>query len=100
MMPRILRTRESRADYDEIWDFIALHDIAAADRLIRKLDATLSVIASAPNMGRSVEALAANLRSFPLGSYLIFYRPIEGGIQLIRVLHGARDATPEFFREE
>ena len=98
-MQQILRTRESRADYDEIWDYLAQHDLAAADRMIRSLEAKLVVIASAPNMGRSVEDLAPNLRSFPLGRYLIFYRPVEGGIQLIRVLHGARHFTPEYFPE-
>lgn len=51
-------------------------------------------------MGRKVEELAPNLRSFPIGSYLIFYRPIEDGIQLIRILHGARDITPEYFAGE
>ena len=99
-MPRIFRTRESRLDYDEIWDYIAPRDLAAADRRIDRFDATLRGIASAPNMGRKVEELAPNLRSFPIGSYLIFYRPIEDGIQLIRILHGARDITPEYFVEE
>jgi len=99
-MPRILRTRESRLDYDEIWDYIAPRDLAAADRLIDHFDATLNVIASSPNMGRNVQELATNLRSFPIGSHLIFYRPIEDGIQLIRVLHGARDITPDYFTEE
>jgi len=51
-------------------------------------------------MGRKVEELAPNLRSFPIGSYLIFYRPVEDGIELIRVLHGARDITPEYFAEK
>jgi toxin ParE1/3/4 len=50
-------------------------------------------------MGRKVGELAPNLRSLPVGSYLIFYRPIDDGIQLIRVLHGARDITPEHFAE-
>lgn len=99
-MPRILRTRESRLDYDEIWTYIAVRDLAAADRLVQHFDATLNVIATAPNMGRKVEEFAANLRSFPIGSYLIFYRPVEDGIQLIRVIHGARDITPEYFAEE
>lgn len=62
-MPRILRTRESRCDYDEIWSYIATRDLSAADRLIRQFDATLSVIAAAPNMGRKVEDFSANLRS-------------------------------------
>jgi plasmid stabilization system protein ParE len=40
--------------------------------------------------------LAAGLRSFPVGAYLIFYRQIEGGIQITRVLHGARDIASLF----
>jgi len=32
----------------------------------------------------------------PVGNYVIFYRPIEDGIVVIRVLHGARD-LPELF---
>ena len=71
--------------------------VIAADRLIDQFDSTLNVIASAPQIGRSVEDLAPNLRTFPIGSYLIFYRPMEDGIQLIRVIHGARDITPEYF---
>jgi toxin ParE1/3/4 len=31
------------------------------------------------------------LRSFSVGNYLIFYFPIEGGIDIVRVLQGARD---------
>jgi toxin ParE1/3/4 len=37
-----------------------------------------------------------NLRSFPVGSYVIFYRPIEEGIEVIRVLHSARDIEDIF----
>ncbi|MEI9895940.1 MAG: type II toxin-antitoxin system RelE/ParE family toxin [Chthoniobacter sp.] len=98
-MPQILRTRASRSDYDEIWSYIAVRDLAAADRVVDQFDATLKVIASTPHIGRKVDELASGLRSFPLGNYLIFYRPIEDGIQLIRLLHGAREITPEYFAE-
>jgi toxin ParE1/3/4 len=99
-MPRILRTRASLGDYEEIWTYLAVRDLAAADRLVDQFDATLEVIASTPRMGRNVNELTLGLRSFPVGNYLIFYRPLEDGIQLIRLLHGARDITPELFREE
>lgn len=35
--------------------------------------------------------IAPGLRSFPVGKYLIFYRLIDGGLEIVRVLHGARD---------
>ena len=49
-----------------------------------------------PEVGRQRPDLAPNLRSLPAGNYVIFYRPIPDGIQLIRVLHGARDIPAIF----
>ena len=42
-------------------------------------------------IGRMRDDLQPDLRSFAAGSYLIFYRPIDDGIEVVRVLHGARD---------
>lgn len=47
-------------------------------------------------MGRAREELAASLRSFPFGRYVIFYVPIEDGIDVVRVLHSARDIDAIF----
>ncbi len=33
---------------------------------------------------------------FPVGSYLILYREITGGVEIVRVVHGARD-LPDLF---
>jgi toxin ParE1/3/4 len=96
-MLRILRTRASRSDYEEIWTYVAVHHLAAADRLIDQFDATLRTIALSPQIGRKVDELSLGLRSFPVGNYLIFYRLREDAIELIRLVHGARDITPEYF---
>lgn len=42
-------------------------------------------------MGRSREELAPGLRSFPVARYVVFYRTGHRGIEIARVLHGARD---------
>jgi toxin ParE1/3/4 len=47
-------------------------------------------------MGRVRDELVPSLRSFPVGKYVIFYRPIENGIEIARILHGARD-LPSIF---
>jgi len=98
-MPRIERSRASVSDYEEIWRYVARDNSAAAGRLITALERHLSTIAAMPGCGREEPKLAADLRSFPVGNYLIFYRPIANGIALVRVLHGARDITPEYFAE-
>jgi toxin ParE1/3/4 len=47
-------------------------------------------------MGVSREELEATLRSQPVGNYLIFYLPLEDGVDIIRVLHGSRDMARLF----
>jgi toxin ParE1/3/4 len=47
-------------------------------------------------MGRSRPELAPDLRSFPVGSYLIFYQPLDDGIEIIRIISAARDVDALF----
>lgn len=78
-------------DYREIWRYIAADSPEAADRLLRKIDAKLELYAEHPGMGRARDSLAPGLRSFSVGRYLVFYRATPDGIELVRVLHGARN---------
>lgn len=50
---------------------------------------TFHLLGSQPLMGQSREDLAANLRSFSVGNYVILYRPAQSGIKVARVLHAA-----------
>ena len=48
------------------------------------------------------DRLYAELRFFPVSrfkKYLVFYRPVAGGIEVLRVLHGARD-LPSILAED
>ena len=50
-------------------------------------------------MGPLRPELAPQIRSFPVGNYLLFYRESKkGGIELVRVIHGARDLRQIFKR--
>ena len=86
----------ARSDLDEIWFYIAQDDPNAADRFIRTLISRFPMLAGLPETGRQREELAPQLRSFSVGNYLIFYRPMDNGIEIARVLHGARDLPPVF----
>lgn len=48
-------------------------------------------LAEYPEMGRARYELLVNLRSFTVKNYVSFYQPIRDGIEMLRVLHGARD---------
>jgi toxin ParE1/3/4 len=90
-MPAVLRTRRANLDLVEIALRIAEDNPPAADRWLDTIGEKCAVLARMPKPGRRRADLAPELRSLPVGNYVIFYRPISDGIQVIRVLHGARD---------
>ena len=86
----------ARSDLDEIWFYIAQDNPDAADKFIHALVSRFPLLASMPDLGRKREELSPRLRSLPFGRYVIFYRPMENGVEIARVLHGARDLPPLF----
>lgn len=99
-MPEVRRLPRAQADLDGIWDYIAQNSPANATRLLRRIDSLCQTLADNPLMGRARPELGADLRSFPAGDYIIFYRPIENGVGIVRVLHGSRDIEAIFRIEE
>jgi toxin ParE1/3/4 len=79
------------SDLIEIWSYIADDSVANADAFIDKMYETIELLASQPGSGRRREELAPGIQSFPIGRYIIFYRVVAGAIEIVRVLHGARD---------
>jgi toxin ParE1/3/4 len=86
----------AKSDLNEIWIYIAQDNPDAADKFIRAIVSRFPKFATMPEFGRRREELSPRLRSFPVGRYVIFYRPMENGIEVVRVLHGARDLPPFF----
>ncbi len=78
-------------DLLDIWSYIADDSEANADGFIDKMYETMESLARQPGSGRHREELAPGIQSFPVGRYIIFYRVVAGAIEIVRVLHGARD---------
>ncbi len=97
-MSRIIRRPAANRDLVTIFrQYVREAGIRVADRFFAEAEATLARVASMPGMGTRYEPeepLYADLRYFPISRfrmYLVFYRPISGGIEVLHVLHGARD---------
>ena len=90
-MPGIIKRPRTRSDLSEIWDYIAADNETQADAFVDLIDPKFQALAGHPNLGRSREELEEGLRSFPVGKYVIFYRAIPAGVEIVRVLHGSRD---------
>ena len=95
-MSHVRLSLEASRDLEEIEDYISRDNPDAAARLILLVREKCALLSQQPGMGRDRSDVLSGLRGFPVGNYIIFYQPANDGIEVIRVLHGARD-IPELF---
>ncbi len=74
-----------------VTDWIAEHNLNAALEFYDEVDRILALLVRYPLMGEAVDHLQPGLRRHTLGEYLLFYRPLGEGAELVRVLHGSRN---------
>jgi toxin ParE1/3/4 len=84
------------ADLKEIWEYVAENNPSAAEKLVREILQKIRLLAENPQMGKSRDEIFVGLHSFPVKSYLVFYAPVEDGVEVYRVLHGRRDIEELF----
>ena len=95
-MPSVVIRPKALQDLAEIWAYIGEDSLRQADIFAAALDREIRELARRPLVGHARPELLADLRSFPFGRYVIFYLPRNRGIEVVRVLHGARDLKPLF----
>lgn len=99
-MVQVTKKQRAEEDLDEIWFYIAKDNLAAADKLLDEIGDSCRLLAQDPFIGRSRPELAPDLRSFPVSRYIVFYAPSAFGVEIVRVLHSARDINPIHFSSE
>jgi toxin ParE1/3/4 len=97
-MPVVKVAAAAEEDLKEIWAYVAQHNPEAASKLIKEITSRFIILSNYPQMGREQYTLLVNLRSFAVKGYIIFYQPFENGVEILRVLHGARDIESIFDR--
>lgn len=100
---RIRLAPQARADLDEIWLYIANksgnHEIST--RHIESIARGFGLLARFPFIGRSLQASRRpNIRTLAVRKYIVFYRPGDGEIRILRIIHAARDAYAVFAEEQ
>lgn len=95
-MSHIIETPEAKQDLLDTWEYIADDSVRAADRWLEEIVKHFESLAESPRIGRERPELGEDLRSYPVGNYVIFYKPLENGVEIIRVVHGARDLRRVF----
>lgn len=92
MTRRLVLTKSARVDLQEIDSWIAAYNIEAADALQARLKQIFALLARHPEAGRRRADLSPELRSFPVGNYVLYYKLLDRRVNVLRILHGKRDA--------
>lgn len=79
-------------DLEEIRDYIAARNSDAAVRFLDAVEETCNRFGQHPNIGTRRDELLPGVRVFPVKkNYAVFYRVQTDSIEIVRVVHAARD---------
>jgi toxin ParE1/3/4 len=88
---RVWRHPKAQDDLLEIWLHIAKDNVAAADRLLDRIASRCAGLADFPEIGPAREDIGRGVRVLTVGNYLVLYRANRERVDIVRVVHGARD---------
>ena len=95
--PRFGLTPQARADLVNIWNYIAEDNPEQADRVLGRLFEAFARLAQTPGMGHHREDLADTRHRFwTVYSYVIAYRDQTKPLEIIAIVHGARQLEAFF----
>lgn len=95
MVGKIIRSPQARRDLIHVWRYIAADNERAADQLLDRVNDVLFMLSKSPKAGRARPELGENIRSFPVASYILFYRTGGDGIEIIQFLSARLDIDPD-----
>jgi toxin ParE1/3/4 len=84
-------TLPALADLEQLIGYIAQRSPQAAQRVLREIRDTERRIEQFPRAGRTTTRPMIRRIKVPRRPYLVFYQPMENGIIVHAVRHGARD---------
>jgi len=92
---RVLKKSKALRDLTKNGRYLAKENPLVAERFLVAAERTFGELARHPHLGRERHfQRRTGMRSWRVDGfddYLIFYRPILDGVEIYRVIHGARD---------
>ncbi|HEX8626229.1 MAG TPA: type II toxin-antitoxin system RelE/ParE family toxin [Allosphingosinicella sp.] len=90
-MKRVDITPAADRDADEIFAYIAGDDPRAAEEQIQRIFTAAKRLADFPESGRARPELGPGARTIVVGRYLLLYRVGPDSVDILRIVHGARE---------
>jgi toxin ParE1/3/4 len=91
-MARIIKVPEAQADLKQVVEYIVADNLPATLRWLEDVEAIFALLATQPLMGQELRTKSlGKVRRHTFGRYSIYYVPIADGIEVLKIVHGARD---------
>jgi toxin ParE1/3/4 len=90
---RVRFTLKAREDLLGIWVQIALNDEPTANAIYDRIEERCRQLADFPEMAPVRPEIAAQARALVIERWLALYRIVPDGVQIVRIVDGARDLT-------
>ena len=90
-MNRLIISERAVADLERIGDDIALYSRTAAGRTIARLEEISRLLRDFPRVGAARDDIESGMRTFPVGNYLVLFRSLDDGAEIVRYVDGRRD---------
>ena len=78
-------------DLSEIADYFAEINMEVGEHFFREFNRKCQQLIAFPNSGKSYASIRTDLRGLSLEGYVIFYRILDDGIEILRVVNGRRN---------
>ena len=90
-------SESAERDLEEIFIYWAERvSNSVADRVVDDIVDRFRLLGEFPEAGKPVDSIAAGIKCFPVGKYLIYYRRERQTTDILHVFHSARDQNRAF----
>jgi toxin ParE1/3/4 len=100
-MGKVVWTPTAERDLEGIFSYVGRQRRSqrAGTKVIQEIDSKAQFYAEQPFLTQARSVLGCEVRAFTVFWYVVIFRPNSDGIEVLRVIHGARDVA-RIFREE
>ncbi len=97
-MAELFISRRAEEELRQIWRTVATETLAAADRLLLRIDDKLQILRDFPGIGTLRDDIRPGFRMLVEGNYLLLYEyaAANDAVELIAVVDGRRDLSELF----
>lgn len=95
-MSNLIISPSASRDLNQIADYFLEVNLVAGEKIFQEFNQKCQKLVRFPNMGRSYAQIRDDLRDLPLDGYIILYKIIDDGVEILRVVNGRQDLESLF----